>query len=775
MINYRQKTIGIWFFFFIFIYNNSFVFAESNPAIGKVVAIRGNILATGAGKIERALFLKAPVFLYDVIHTGNGRIQLMFEDNTLITLGRNTQMEISKYAWKSNDTDSAMETKISEGSFRIMGGAITRTAPDNFKTHGPSGTIGIRGSMYAGIIKGQSMSILFQGGKGIYVKNQTGMVNISRPGFGTMVKSPDHPPEPPKQLSGEDIIQLEKMLAQAPENEPAQETDAGESPDSTIVDSSPAEAPPQNSDEQPGPGDSSIETTEQMADAEPDNTPGTGPEPGEASVDNFQVTEPEAGPGSEPAFPGSFSDISAIAGDAVVNSTQNTLVDSLLPTDTEGKIKFLLVELGFSDLTRSTSIQGTGSGVWGYAGKMQNTLVAEPDQSIKMAVNWYNRRIMAFEEFGVGGTQQGIGFGFGTVNTDGSITNVKILGSDTYDRVEPMALTGTQTFGQFYGASNGGLGMALSGDDYEIQTQANAQPWADLVAGVLVSQTTSNTGTQSWEGFFVGVAEDMSQPDVARRIFHNTGSANFYITIDKDNGWVSGTMSGSDYENSSNLMTNITIGGNADSDSVYIDDKTIGATLGGGGTITIDPNAAVGVQTYGNYMVTSRKTALSSYTAWGYWEAVYVDPGSTNTYHIHVPGSLWIAGERTVIGEINTLIANTFTGVYTGGAEGIKIDNTGQMTQLTNGSTNLTIQFGVTNPVSGTISFGSGDTLTLDPAGSTAGTTGFRAEIVGDINAGTNSGVDGLFYGPNAASIGGKFSAEMAGGTQYHGIIGGDR
>ena len=796
MINYRQKTIGIWLFFLILIYTNSFVFAEPNPAIGKVVAIRGNILAIGADKIERTLFLKAPVFLHDVIKTGNGRIQLMFEDNTLITLGRNTRMEISRYAWKPGDTDSVMETKVSEGSFRIMGGAITRTAPDNFKTHGPSGTIGIRGSMYAGRIQGQSMSILFQGGKGIYIQNKTGMVNISRPGFATMVKSPDHPPEPPRQLSGEEVMQLEKMLVQAPEEEPvqnpvreadqesAQGTEPAKTPAPETADADPVDPLLQNSDEPPEPVSEDAPKEEEQVwvtapenTSEPmaENTTETKPEPGEPLADIFQAPEPDTISGSEPGTLDTLSNISTLAGDAVVTSTQNTLSDSLLPTDTEGKIKFLLAELGFkSDLTPSTAIQGTGAGVWGYAGKMQNTMVAEPDQTMKLAVNWYNQRIMVFEEFGVGGTQQGIGFGFGTVNADGSITGMTILGSDAHD-MEPMALTGTQTFGQFYGASNGGLGMALSGNDYEIRTQANAHPWSDLVAGVLVSQVASNTGTPAWEGFFVGVAEDMSQPNVARRIFHNTGSANFYITIDKNNGWVSGTMSGSDYDDTNNTMNAITIGGNTDAASVYIDDKTIAATLGGGGTITIDPNAAVGVEAYGNYMVASRKTALSSYSTWGYWEAVYNDLDLGHIYHIHVPGSLWIAGERTVAGEITNLITNTVTGVYTGGAEGIKIDDTGQMSQLINGSTNLTIQFGVTNPVSGTISFGSGDILTLDPTGSTAGTTGFRAEIVGDINAGANSGVDGLFYGTNAASIGGKFSAEMAGGTQYHGILGGDR
>lgn len=88
---------------------------------------------------------------------------MMFNDNTLITLGQKTQIQITEYLWKPGDKNSAMVTTLKEGSFRVMGGSITRVAPENFTTNTPSGTIGIRGSMYAGMISGERLLLLFQG------------------------------------------------------------------------------------------------------------------------------------------------------------------------------------------------------------------------------------------------------------------------------------------------------------------------------------------------------------------------------------------------------------------------------------------------------------------------------------------------------------------------------------------------------------------------------------------------------------------------------------
>jgi len=779
----HQKAVIILFFSLTFFIFCSIAIAQEKEAIGKVVALRGKIIAIDQDNTKRMLALKAPVYLNDTIHTNQGRVQLMFDDNTLITLGRQTHMLITAYSWKPGDKTSGMETKISEGSFRIMGGAITRTAPENFKTHTPSGTIGIRGSMYAGRMENNVLSVLFQGGKGIYVKNEAGMVDINRPGFGTMVKSADHPPALPKKMSQQELNEMEKQLAYAPPeettgsespgDEPPPGNDPAEPTGDPIAETGPAEtdptegdvSEPNNSGSQPT-GDSNGETeqTTLLAVESSDST-------GETIID--PATQTDGAPLTTDPL-GGGSDILSIAGDAVLSSTQDSLNNDLQPTGTQQKIELLLLGLGYSDsLSKSTSLPS--SGIWTYAGKMQNTQVSEPDQSIKFLVNWdtTTHRIMAFEPFNVGSTNQGTGFGFGSVTATGDITGINVFGTDT-NSGNVRALSGSETFGQFYGSSQAGLGLALEGYDVEVQNQANQFFWSDIMAATVNSKAANtNTTTTGWEGFYVGVAEDMTSPNSNRRVFHNTsaGSSDFSLSIDITAGTLSGSMSGEDFNTASNTINTMTIGGGVN-DSVYIDDQNLAATFSGTNVITISPSST-DLKTYGNYMVSSKKTALSNYTTWGYWEVAYQDPVSTKPYHLHVPGSLWIAGEPTPPTAVATHISNNFIGMYTVKAEGVMFDSTSQMsqlTQLTCGPSDLSISFN-SGAVSGNLVF---DQVSLPVAGGTVTATppvGFTATI----SSAASSEISGTFYGPNAESIGGNFSAQMVGGTEYHGIFGGNR
>ncbi|MCG8552774.1 MAG: FecR domain-containing protein, partial [Desulfobacterales bacterium] len=187
--------------------------ANQDEFIGKVVAVRGSVVAVAENGQKRALRLNAKVFRRDVIETGTGRVQLMFQDNTLMTLGRNTKMALAAYEWDPENNKAAMETQIREGSFRIMGGAITRMAPEKFKTTSVSGTIGIRGSMYAGNLQGTRLTVLFHGGKGIYVQNRAGRVNIRRPGFATRVAHGDKAPASPTRMSASDLMEFDALLS----------------------------------------------------------------------------------------------------------------------------------------------------------------------------------------------------------------------------------------------------------------------------------------------------------------------------------------------------------------------------------------------------------------------------------------------------------------------------------------------------------------------------------------------------------------------------------
>ena len=203
------STLFLGFFTLILVWSPAYAAKQ----VATVVAVRGDAQAFDAKGKSRPLTVQTPIFEEDTIKTGErGRTQIMFTDNTQITLGNATTMKIAEYRWQPKQNDGALKTQVKEGTFRIMGGALTKTAPRNFKTETPSATIGIRGSMYAGVVTPDSLSVVFQGGKGIEITNAFGTVEISKPGFGTKVAM-DKPPLPPMKFSAQELEDINKSLS----------------------------------------------------------------------------------------------------------------------------------------------------------------------------------------------------------------------------------------------------------------------------------------------------------------------------------------------------------------------------------------------------------------------------------------------------------------------------------------------------------------------------------------------------------------------------------
>ena len=266
----------------------------------------------------------------------------------------------------------------------------------------------------------------------------------------------------------------------------------------------------------------------------------------------------------------------------------------------------------------------------------------------------------------------------------------------------------------------------------------------------------------------------MDDPAVNRRLYLSSGPSDLQFSVNKDTGALSGTLSASDVFASGYLIVNMEVGDT--NGSAFVLDDNFGAGLGdGGGTVITDGTNWGGLKTYGNYMVSMPPDSqFSEYVSWGYWEAAYVDPTSLAEYHIHQPGSLWIAGERTPAGYVQGLIdGNAFVGTYQGPAHGIEISAGGVVSELTNGSTNLTIDFSqaaVADKISGTISF---DQASFTAAGLTSTSGGFTANFT-DANVNTST-VNGAYFGPNAEAIGGNFHTDLVGGERYMGIFGGNK
>jgi len=395
--------------------------------------------------------------------------------------------------------------------------------------------------------------------------------------------------------------------------------------------------------------------------------------------------------------------------------------------------------------------------------------------SAKMVANWYNKKFFGIVEDEIPIGNKFPVYVFGDVNGT-ALENMQVIGSD-FDMPENRvsALSGSGTFGQLYGTDTDAAGFAMEGVDVDVQNQSDRQAWKAY--GAVIKKpisppppSTVPTGTQNLSGFVLGVSEDMAAPDINRRIFMNSQASDFNFNVNKDTGTLSGSLSADDFNTTFCAISNLQIGGSLP--SAYVLDDAMIALLGGAGSITTNANVGP-LKAYGNYLVTSKQAdSLAAYTTWGYWEIAYRDPDSGVDYHVHQPGSIWIAGSQTPAAEVNNLVSTNFMGTYTGGAEGVRIDPGGIMSQLSGGATNLTIDFSsfATMPVMGTISF---DQVNLNVISSPGAVTanGFGAQISGA----TSSRVKGAFFGPNAQAIGGNFGAKMSTGDNYYGIFGGSR
>ena len=72
---------------------NQPLLAEEKP-IGLVVALRGVVTAVNTSGAQRRLAVQDKIYPADTIKTGSrGRVQMMFDDNTLVSLGTNTVMQ----------------------------------------------------------------------------------------------------------------------------------------------------------------------------------------------------------------------------------------------------------------------------------------------------------------------------------------------------------------------------------------------------------------------------------------------------------------------------------------------------------------------------------------------------------------------------------------------------------------------------------------------------------------------------------------------------------
>jgi len=151
--------------------------------IGTVAACRGAFMITPGGR-QFPLQTGTPIPLNAHITTGpDGRFQLLLLDETIITLGPNSDMVLDEFVYDPNTSVGKIIASLAKGTFRFVTGKIAHRNPDNIKLKIPVGDLGFRGTDVETEVSpdGSGSVKLFAGQVGIN-EYKTGALLLLNPG-----------------------------------------------------------------------------------------------------------------------------------------------------------------------------------------------------------------------------------------------------------------------------------------------------------------------------------------------------------------------------------------------------------------------------------------------------------------------------------------------------------------------------------------------------------------------------------------------------------------
>lgn len=121
--------------------------APTEPGIGNITSVQGSAYITSKSGKRQTLKPEIRVFLDDKIETtGNSGVQITFNDETVVSLGENSQLIIDKYVYDPESKESNVSSlRFIKGICRVFTGFITNLNPERFQVRTRMATIGIRG------------------------------------------------------------------------------------------------------------------------------------------------------------------------------------------------------------------------------------------------------------------------------------------------------------------------------------------------------------------------------------------------------------------------------------------------------------------------------------------------------------------------------------------------------------------------------------------------------------------------------------------------------
>ena len=191
-MNYLNKTLIVVFLLFASVAN-----ASNNSFVGIIGAAIGDIKNQKDEKLANG----SKIFFGDtIISNSKSNAQILFLDQTVLTLGEETELTIDEFVYDPNSQDGSFVSTVKTGTVKFITGQISKKNPDNLEVKVPAGTLGARGTEFVVLSESNNESTVVLLGPGpnnslgmipgnLILSDGVSSVNITNPGFEAMVKN----------------------------------------------------------------------------------------------------------------------------------------------------------------------------------------------------------------------------------------------------------------------------------------------------------------------------------------------------------------------------------------------------------------------------------------------------------------------------------------------------------------------------------------------------------------------------------------------------------
>ncbi len=149
-----------------------------------------------------------PVKMYDEIETLNGTVNILFEDDTKVSLSKYSKLVVDEYVYDGNKKTGKVSLKGRLGTLRYTSGKIAKNNRKNVKITSPTASVSVRGTDFTMTVEPtgkttfQLLPSMDANGNtytgSIAVSNSSGVVVLNQAFEVTRVENNLKPPSPPK-------------------------------------------------------------------------------------------------------------------------------------------------------------------------------------------------------------------------------------------------------------------------------------------------------------------------------------------------------------------------------------------------------------------------------------------------------------------------------------------------------------------------------------------------------------------------------------------------